>query len=194
MKEYKICFINESLNTREQAVKILLEAFPADEMWSDLDEKMARETVEFSIYGKNICIGIKIGSELAGWVCLRPEYEKIKNEATWELHPFVISPKFKRKGYGKMLMEEVEKAAQENNIIGIILSSGDEANKTSLSDKEITGENIIEEIKNIKNYKNHPYEFYQKCGYSIIGIIPNAYGIRKTDIWLWKDIRKKKTK
>ncbi len=58
-----------------------------------------------------------------------------------------------------MLMEEVEKAAQENNIIGIILSSGDEANKTSLSDKEITGENIIEEIKNIKNYKNHPYEF-----------------------------------
>ena len=169
----------------------MLEAFPEDEMWPDLDEKMAWETVEFSISNENICIGLKVGNELVGWVCLRPEYEKIKNEETWELHPFAISPKFKRKGYGKILMEEVEKIAQEKNIIGIILSSGDEANKTSLSDEEITGENIIEKIQNIKNYKNHPYEFYQKCGYSIIGIIPNAYGLKKSDIWLWKDIRKK---
>jgi aminoglycoside 6'-N-acetyltransferase I len=191
MEEYNICFINELLNTREQAVKVLLEAFPADEMWPDLDEKIALKTVEFCISNKNICIGMKVGNDLAGWVCIRPKYVKIKNEETWELHPLVISPRYKGKGYGKILMEEIEKIAQEKNIIGIILSSGDEANKTSLSEKEISGINILEEIKNIRNYKNHPYEFYQKCGYSIIGIVPNAYGLKKTDIWLWKDIRKK---
>ncbi|EPU1074472.1 aminoglycoside N-acetyltransferase AAC(6')-Ia, partial [Klebsiella pneumoniae] len=40
----------------------------------------------------------------------------------------------------------------------------------------------------IKNIKNHPYEFYQKCGYSIVGVIPDANGKRKPDIWMWKKI------
>jgi len=191
MEEYNICFINEAPEIREQAVKILLESFHADEMWPDLDEKKARETVNDSVDDKNICIGLKVENELAGWVCLSPMYGKIKNEETWYLHPLAISTKFKGRGYGKILMLEIEKLAQEKNIIGILLGSGDEANKTSLSDKDIIGENVPDEIKNIKNYKNHPYEFYQKCGYSIVGIVPNGYGLRRTDIWLWKDIRKK---
>ncbi|ENY3597990.1 aminoglycoside N-acetyltransferase AAC(6')-Ia, partial [Acinetobacter baumannii] len=29
---------------------------------------------------------------------------------------------------------------------------------------------------------------YKKCGYMIVGIIPNANGKRKPDIWMWKDI------
>ncbi|MDR2598750.1 MAG: GNAT family N-acetyltransferase, partial [Oscillospiraceae bacterium] len=105
--------------------------------------------------------------------------------------PFAILPKFQGKGYGKILISEVEKIARERGIIGIFAGSDDETNKTSLSKKEITGENIFEEIKNIQNYSNHPYEFYIKCGFSIIGIIPNANGIQKPDILLWKDIRKK---
>jgi aminoglycoside 6'-N-acetyltransferase I len=191
MEEYTICFINESIDTIEQAVRIMLESFPDDEMWPDLNEKKALETVTNSLDEKNICIGLKVGNELAGWVCLSPMYGKIENEETWNLQPLAVSTKFKGRGFGKILMNEVERLAREKNIIGILLSSGDEADKTSLSDREISGENVIEEIKNIKNYKNHPYEFYQKCGYSIIGIVPNGYGLRRTDIWLWKDIRKK---
>jgi aminoglycoside 6'-N-acetyltransferase I len=83
----------------------------------------------------------------------------------------------------------LEIIAQEKGLIGIFAGSDDETNKTSLSEIEITKDNIFEEIKRIKNYKNHPYEFYIKCGYSIIGIIPNANGPKKPDILLWKDIR-----
>ena len=184
--EYIFCRIKDSLETIEQASVMLMETFPKADMWPDLDETIAKETVDDSIGDKNICIGLKIDNELIGWVCLSPMYEK-----TWELHPMVIKTEFQGKGYGKILLNELERIAREMGIIGIILSSGEETNKTSLSEKEIIGEKIIGEIEKIKNYKNHPYEFYIKCGYSIYGLIPNAYGLNKPDIMLWKDIRKK---
>jgi len=185
--EYKICEINESENIKEQAAKILLEAFPEANMWLDLNEKKALDTVNECIASENIAIGININDQLIGWIGLRPMYEK-----TWELHPLAIKPEFQGKGYGRVLLFELEKIAQEKGIIGIVAGSDDDTNKTSLSEKEITGENIFEEIKNIKNNKNHPFEFYKKCGFSIIGVIPNASGPQKPDIWLWKDIRREK--
>jgi len=186
MDKYQICNINESKKIIKQAVNLLIEAFSGIGMWPDLDEKEAEETVNECIEDGKICIGIKKEEELIGWIGLREMYEK-----TWELHPMAISTKYKGKGYGKILLTELENIAYEKGIIGIMAGSDDQNFKTSLSDKDITENNIFEEIKNIKNYDNHPYEFYKKCGYSIVGIIPNANGVNKPDIWLWKDIRKK---
>jgi len=184
--EYKFCDINESDETIKQAAKLLYATF--SEINGDLwlkDEKDAFTEVNECIEGSNICIGIKQENQLIGWVGLRPMYEK-----TWELHPMVIKKEFQEKKYGRKLLNELEKVASQKGIIGIVAGSDDETNSTSLSEKEINGENIFDEIRNIKNYKNHPFEFYIKCGYSIIGIIPNANGKNKPDIWLWKDIRK----
>jgi len=182
--EYKICKINESENIKEQAAQILLETFPQVNMWPDLNKEEAAQTVNECTVDENIAIGIKIEDRLIGWIGLRPMYEK-----TWELHPLAVIPEFQNKGCGRILINELEKIAQEKGIIGIAAGSDDETDKTSLSEKEITGDNIFEEIKNIKNYKNHPFEFYIKCGFSIVGVIPNANGPNKPDIWLWKDIR-----
>jgi aminoglycoside 6'-N-acetyltransferase I len=184
MVEYSICHINESTETQKQAKEILLKTFSEADMWPALNEKEALDTVNESIVKENICIGIKINRQLIGWIGLRPLYEK-----TWELHPLAILPEFQKKGYGKILINETEKMAQKKGIIGIVAGSDDETNKTSLSEKEITEDNIFEEIRNIKNYQNHPFEFYKKCGFIIVGIIPNAGGLQKPDIWMWKDIR-----
>ena len=182
---YAFCKIDESPETLEEAVNLLLETFPKAGMWPDLDEEEARETVNESIEKENIHIGIKVGGRLAGWAGIRPMYKK-----TWELHPMVISTEFQGRGLGKALLEELESQGRERGVIGIFAGSDDETFKTSISEKEITGENIFYEIQNIKNYNNHPYEFYMKCGYSIVGLIPNANGPNKPDIFLWKDIRK----
>jgi aminoglycoside 6'-N-acetyltransferase I len=184
--EYKFCKINESEEIIKQASDILYHTFhDVGKLWLKNIQEAFDEVYE-CIEGKNICIGIKEGNKLIGWVGLRPMYKK-----TWELHPIVIRKEFQRKGYGNILINELEKIAVANGIIGIVAGSDDETNSTSLSDKIITGENIFREIECIKNYKNHPYDFYKKCGYTIIGIIPNANGPQKPDIWLWKDIRKK---
>ena len=183
--EYTICNIGESQETMEQAVKLLLETFPQSGMWPDLDEETAWEEVNECKDDQNICIGLKLENKLIGWLGLKPMYPK-----TWELHPMAVKPEFQGKGYGKILINELEKIARKKGIIGIFAGSDDETNKTSLSEKEITKDNLFEEIKNVKNYGNHPFQFYQKCGFNIIGIIPNANGPNKPDILLWKDIRK----
>ena len=185
MPEYTICRVNESAETMKQAAKVLLETFPPADMWPTLDENRASETVDECLAGENICIGMKIENELIGWIGLRPMYEK-----TWELHPLAIKPEFQGKGYGRILINAMEEIAQKQGVIGIVAGSDDETNKTSLSEKEITKENIFEEIKKIRNHRHHPYEFYEKCGFGIIGVIPNANGPKKPDILLWKDIRK----
>ena len=184
--EYRICKIDESETIKAQAAQILLKTFARAAMWPGLNEKHALESVNECLVEGNITIGIEIDGQLIGWTGLRPMYEK-----TWELHPMAIVPEYQRKGYGRILMNELEKEAGKKGIIGITAGSDDETNSTSLSDKELTGDNIFEEIKNIKNYKNHPYEFYRKCGFIIVGVIPNANGLKKPDIWLWKDICKK---
>ena len=178
------CNINESENIIKQAAEILYKTFTGinKDAWTDMESALVE--VNECIVEPNICIGIKVGDDLAGWVGLRPMYP-----ITWELHPMVVKKEFQGKGLGKLLLNELENIARGNNIIGIFAGSDDETNSTSLSNKKITGENIFEEISNIKNYKNHPYEFYKKCGYNIVGIIPNANGNNKPDIWLWKDIR-----
>jgi aminoglycoside 6'-N-acetyltransferase I len=149
--------------------------------WPDFES--AKRAVLECIEPPNICLGIFQNRELCGWAGLRPMYEK-----TWELHPIVVRKEDQKKGIGRKLIGELENRAKEKGIIGIVLGTDDETGSTSISQKELNGENIFESIGEIKNIKNHPYEFYKKCGYCIIGIIPDANGERKPDIWMWKKI------
>jgi aminoglycoside 6'-N-acetyltransferase I len=45
---------------------------------------------------------------------------------------------------------------------------------------------VTKHILNIKNLHQHPYEFYQKLGFVIVGVIPDANGIGMPDITMAK--------
>ncbi|PKL41487.1 MAG: hypothetical protein CVV41_18620 [Candidatus Riflebacteria bacterium HGW-Riflebacteria-1] len=182
--KYKYCDIGGSEYLRLKAADVLVETFTAlgNSHWPD--HESALKEVEECIAVPNICIGLCDDGELLGWVGLRPMYEK-----TWELHPLVVSSHRQKSGIGRMLVAEVEKRARERGIIGIALGTDDEHDQTSLARVDIDSVNIFNEITNIRNLNRHPFEFYKKCGYMIVGIIPNANGQRKPDIWMWKDIR-----
>ena len=48
--------------------------------------------------------------------------------------------------------------------------------------------NVLERIAAIRNLRAHPYEFYQKCGFVVVGIIPDANGFGKPDIFMAKRV------
>jgi aminoglycoside 6'-N-acetyltransferase I len=58
---------------------------------------------------------------------------------------------------------------------------------TSLANVDLY-ENLWEQIRNIRNLKGHPFEFYQKLGYIITGVMPDANGRGKPDIYMSKRV------
>ena len=165
----------------EQIKALLVKAFPQAYNKNNVEEEIKKLLEE-----ERVLILAYDNNKLLGFVGAIPQYEY-----AWELHPLVVDENCRLKGIGRALCEKLEEELQQINIYTIYLGSDDEENKTSLADERLF-ENTFEKIKNIKNYNRHPYEFYQKIGYKIIGVIPNANGIGKPDIFMAKDIRTNK--
>jgi aminoglycoside 6'-N-acetyltransferase I len=72
----------------------------------------------------------------------------------------------------------------------VILGTDDLSGSTSLSNVDLY-DNTGGRIANIVCREHHSYEFYLKCGYSIIGVVPDANGIGKPDILMGKSVGKK---
>lgn len=51
--------------------------------------------------------------------------------------------------------------------------------------------NVWEHIAGVRNLRRHPFEFYQKCGFVIVGVVPDANGLGKPDILMAKASRRK---
>ena len=65
----------------------------------------------------------------------------------------------------------------------------DENGETSLSGIDLYAD-ISGAIRNIRNVKGHPYEFYMKLGFRIVGVMPDANGRGKPDIFLAKRVER----
>lgn len=116
-----------------------------------------------------------------GLIGAKPQY----GLTGWELHPLVVLKEKRLQGIGSKLVDQLEKEILKRGGIMVYLGSDDENNMTSLSNCDLY-DNLFERLKNIRNLKNHPFEFYQKQGYSIVGAFPDANGLGKPDIWLAK--------
>ncbi|MDX1357894.1 MAG: GNAT family N-acetyltransferase [Clostridia bacterium] len=130
-----------------------------------------------------IMISAAIDGELAGWTGGRPQY----SGNVWELHPMVVDERYRGKGIGRRLVAALEEEVKKRGGLTLYCGSDDEDFSTSLSDPDLY-DDLWTRIRNIRNYNNHPYEFYLKCGFRIIGVMPDANGRRKPDIILGKRI------
>jgi len=166
------------LNAAEMLFKEFQEIAP--HLWTDIDSVV--EEMNYCVSPERICRGaIDRSGELLGWVGAMPQYKGL----TWELHPLVVGSGFRKHGVGSQLVKDLGYQVAMRGGSTIYLGTDDELGKTSLFGKDLYG-NIFEEIKSIENTGNHPFEFYQKNGFSIVGVIPDANGFGKPDILMAK--------
>ena len=169
----------------QQAAQLLMDVFREHwpDAWPAFDD--ARKEIHEMLGTERICrAAIDEQGNLLGIIGGISGYDG----NVWELHPLAVQPNTQGQGIGRALVEDFEEQVRQRGGLTITLGSDDEDNMTSLSEVDLF-ENTWEKIQNIRNFKNHPYTFYQKLGYIITGIVPNANGIGKPDILMSTRVR-----
>ena len=173
----------------QQAAQLLVDAFREHwaDAWPSLEDGL-REVHEM-LEAERICrAAIDNNGNLIGLIGGISQYDGL----VWELHPLAVQPGLQGKGIGKILVEDFEEQVSSRGGLTITLGSDDEDNMTSLSNVDLY-ENLWDKVKGIRNLKHHPFEFYQKLGYIITGIVPDANGIGKPDIIMSKRVTNNKS-
>ena len=49
-------------------------------------------------------------------------------------------------------------------------------------------DNLPQRLATVRNLRRHPFEFYQRLGFTIVGVVPDANGPGKPDILMAKRI------
>lgn len=163
---------------KKEAADLLIESFP------DSYHERSMQEIELILDDERIAVAAIKDGHLIGFVGAIPQY----GATGWELHPLVVKKEFQYQGIGSLLIQELELEVAKKGGVTIYLGSDDEFGKTSLSDSDLYEDTYLK-IATIKNINKHPYEFYQKAGYKIVGVIPDANGIGKPDIWMAKRVR-----
>jgi aminoglycoside 6'-N-acetyltransferase I len=170
----------------DQAANLLIEGFAlfSPTSWRTFAE--AIEEVHEALEAEKICrVALNDEDVVLGWVGGIPGYRG----RVWELHPLVVAPQRQRQGIGRALIQDLEEQVRRRGGLTLILGTDDEVGQTSLSGVDLYPD-VASHIGAIRNLHGHPYEFYQKCGFVIYGLLPDANGFGKPDILMAKRVQR----
>ena len=173
--------------TIEQAATLLVEGFKEHwpKAWPNIET--AVQEVQESFGPDRISrIAVDDQGTVLGWIGGIRQYDG----HVWELHPLVVRPDSQGQGLGRALVTDLEAQVRARGGLTIWLGTDDENNMTSLAGINLFP-NVLEHVANIRNRRGHPYEFYQKVGFSIVGVLPDANGPGKPDIYMAKSVKQR---
>lgn len=149
--------------------------------WPTMDS--ALQEVHEMLQSDHICrVALDEQDQVVGWIGGIPSGY---SGNVWELHPLVVHPDHQRQGIGRALVADLEDKVRQRGALTLHLGTDDEDAMTSLAGVDLYT-NLWEHIRSIQNFKGHPYSFYQRLGYTIIGVMPDANGPGKPDIYMAK--------
>jgi aminoglycoside 6'-N-acetyltransferase I len=168
--------------TIRQVAELLREAFAHIPDWIQTPESAQAEVRESFGPNRISRVALQAGAAI-GWVGGIEQYDG----NAYELHPLAVKPTHQRHGVGTALVYDLEVQARRRGATTVYLGSDDEFGGTTLYGQDLYP-NVLEHIAKIRNLRDHPYTFYEKCGYVIVGVLPDVNGFGKPDIYMAKRI------
>ncbi|MCL2030046.1 MAG: GNAT family N-acetyltransferase [Oscillospiraceae bacterium] len=170
---------------RTQAAQMLTDELPLG--WATLADAFEEVTdrvdnLERDGDGEALFLAAVEEEEVLGWIGMLPSY----SGRVYELHPLVVRRDQQRKGIGTMLVRALEKEAGKRGGLTLYLGADDErpGGETSLANADLY-DDLPRRLREFEA-GTHQASFYMKLGFKIIGVMPDANGTGKPDIFLAK--------
>jgi GNAT superfamily N-acetyltransferase len=170
----------------EQTAMLLVEGFrdTGSTDWNTLEDALAEVRASFQS-GRISRVAVDQAGNVQGWIGGIEGY----NGNVWELHPLVVREDCRGQGVGRALVQDLEEQVARRGAWTIQLGTDDENARTSVGGVDLYP-NVLDKGRGIENLRRHPFEFYQKLGYEIVGLVPDANGFGKPDILMAKRVKK----
>lgn len=129
---------------------------------------------------KNNLLAAIEDEKVIGFGGITPKYDG----NVFELEVLAVKNERHRNHIGSSILQVLEQTARERGGRTMYIGSDDETGETSLSDVDL----YVDLPKKIADFipGAHPTGFYIKQGYKIVGVLPDANGDGKPDIFLVK--------
>jgi aminoglycoside 6'-N-acetyltransferase I len=171
-----------SSEQRIQAAEILVAAFRevAPDAWPDLEAAMAEvnEARKQSVFAR---AALDAKGSVVGWIGALSAYDG----NVWEIHPLAVHPNLQQCGIGSALMEDLEASARAQSVLTLYAGADDHLGATTLSGADLYAD-LPQALAAVRAEPPHPLGFYEKCGFRVVGVLPDANGKNQPDIFLAK--------
>jgi len=165
----------------EQAAVLLNKAFPLEDGYPTMED--ARDEVQELVDQGKIMRAWVEDDMLFGFIGAQPAY----NGNSWELHPLVVRSAQRGTGIGAKLVADLEGEISRRGGGTLYLGTDDVLGQTSIGNMDLYP-GVLAKLMEIKNISGHPFEFYLKLGFEVVGCLPDANGPGKPDIWMAKRV------
>ncbi|NLM10007.1 MAG: GNAT family N-acetyltransferase [Clostridiaceae bacterium] len=161
-----------------QAAQILTDSIPIG--WPTLQD--ALDEIKKLLIPENTLLAAVENDIVLGWGGILPEY----NGNVFEIHPLAVRSDRRKQGIGRAIVAALENEARKLGGLTIHVGADDERGDGETSFANV---DLFDDLPGkIKSFSpgTHQSGFYLKLGYKIIGVMPDANGIGKPDIFLGK--------
>ena len=172
-------FADPSLPQRSQAARVLRDALAHIPAYGDTGEADAEVETFFTV-PERWALAALDGEAVLGWVGVIETYSH-----GWELHPLAVDPAAQGRGVGSALVRALEAQVKARGVLTLYLGADDEFGGTSLFGQDLFPD-VAGRIAGLAETAGHPFAFYRKLGYEVVGLLPDVNGFGKPDIFMAK--------
>ena len=164
----------------EQAAALLHAAFSPLGAWATMTE--ARQEVVDSLGEHRVSrVALDRDDTVLGWIGAIRQYDGL----VWELHPIVVHEASRRRGVGRAMVQDLEVILAARGALTLWAGSDDLVGETSLGGADLYAA-LPDALHSVRSWGHHPLPFYQRLDFHLIGVMPDANGPGRPDIFLGK--------